>query len=71
MNWQIAAGYALLVINVVVLIGLDDSLQCSLRRSVHTAADWLEWFVAVGLSLLLFLGFPGLAIYLLFLGAYT
>lgn len=71
MNWQIAAGYALLVINVVVLIGLDDSLQCSLRRPVRTAADWLELHAAVVLALLLSLGFPGLAIYLLFLGAYT
>ena len=68
MNWQIAAGFALLVLDVIILIGLDDALQCSLRRPVHTAADWLEWLVAVVLALLLFLGFPGLAIYLLHLG---
>lgn len=68
MNWQIAAGFALLVLDVIVLIGLDDPLRYFLSRYGYKAADWLEWFAAVGLSLLLFLGFPGLAIYLLHLG---
>lgn len=69
MNWQIAAGFVLLVIDVIVLIGLDDALRSSLRLwPVQTAADLMDWTLAAGLSLLLFLGFPCLAIYLLHLG---
>lgn len=69
MNWQIAAGFALLVIDIVILTGLDDALQCSLRRPVHTAADWLERLAAALLGLLLYLVFPGMCAHLLVIGS--
>ena len=68
MNWQIAAGFALLVLDVILLIGLDDPLRYFLSRYGYKAANWVEWLVAVVLALLLCVVFPALAIHLFFLG---
>lgn len=68
MNWQILAGFTLLVLDGVLLHGLRDALSASLRQPVRTGIDRVEWFGAVALSLLLWLVYPGLAGYLLVLG---
>ena len=69
MNWYIVLGFVLLVADVVILIGLDDTLQYFLGRPVFTRTEWLNWFCAAAITLLLFLVFPGLAAYLLAIGS--